>query len=100
EKMTKGQTRLLDGSLLEAIAAKDVTLLEVTRDAEWLDGPAKKLDLYFKGMPDFNEPQPLIEATMKRLGLLTEMHEAAQPKQSLSQAARELKKTVQSLGQR
>jgi hypothetical protein len=101
EKMTKGQTRLLDGSMLEAIATKGGTLLEATRDAEWLDGPATKLKAYFKGMPDSDEPQPLIEATMARLMLLKKMHEPAQPEQqTLLQAARHLKKTVQALGQR
>ncbi len=51
-------------------------------------------------MPDSSELQPLIEATMERLALLKKMHESAQPKKTLSQAARELKKTVQALDQR
>ena len=103
ENTAKGQTCLVDWSLLKLIpkdAKADGTLLEVTRDPEWLDGPRKKLDAYFRGMPDASEPQPLIEATMERLKWLRKMHEPQARQPSLEQAGLELRKSVQALGQR
>ena len=98
-RMDKGQTRLLDRHMIEAITAKGRTLPEITRDKGWLDSPANKLEEYFKKMPDSPEPQPLIESTMERLMLLKKMHESAQPKGKLPKAARELKRSVKNLRQ-
>jgi hypothetical protein len=99
ENTAKGKTRLLDLIGVEMVASHGGSMLEVARDAEWLDGPAKRLDALFKSLPESPEPHPLIETTMDRLNLLRRMLESARPAKSLSQAAKDLKTKVQALSQ-
>jgi hypothetical protein len=93
----KGRTRLLDGPAFEDAAARGVTLLEMARDSEWLDGPAKQLARRLQTISTTPEPHPLIEATLERLELLKLMHDSGHPKMALSMAARELTQAVRAL---
>src|SRR5262245_16864159 len=97
QTMTKGQTRLLDIHLTEAILKNGGSFLEIMRDPEWLDGPVTKLGVCFRTMPASSAGQPLIETAMSQLRLLRDTYDSSGPKQELPEAARELKKRVREL---
>lgn len=93
--VTKGETRLLDEGAMEYIIHDNVSLLDVMRDPEWINGPLAKAEAFFSNLKPSKQTHPLVESTMQRLTSLKAIHHAGQPPVSLHEAARSLKKDVQ-----
>jgi hypothetical protein len=95
----KGKTGLLDLGGIQAIQSEKVGLLDVARDAEWMDRPIEKLSAAVRDKLGHPEPQPLIEQMIKRMEALKRVQEASRPSMARDEALRELQRQVRLLKQ-